>query len=132
MSPPPGHPKAGESLPEGGAQRQDAPMRCDDTVFTVRVEPAGWAFEAPASLPVLLAAQRAGIKLPSACRNGSCRSCLCPSLGGHVVYRIEWPGLSAEEKAAGDILPCVAHAASDLVIEQPGATRMAVGEYRGA
>ncbi|WP_428423189.1 2Fe-2S iron-sulfur cluster-binding protein [Methylibium sp.] len=102
-------------------------MSGDDAVFTVRVEPAGWEFEAPASLPVLIAAQRAGIRLPSSCRNGTCRTCLCESRSGDVAYRIEWPGLSAEEKAAKNILPCVAHAASDLVIEQPGATRLVVG-----
>jgi hypothetical protein len=33
-----------------------------------------------------------------------------------VTYRIEWPGLSAEEKVEGYILPCVAHAASDLTL----------------
>ena len=36
---------------------------------------------------------------------------------GRVRYRIDWPGLSAEEKADGLILPCVAVAESDLVIE---------------
>jgi hypothetical protein len=34
-----------------------------------------------------------------------------------VRYRIEWPGLSAEEKAEGYILPCVAHAQSDLILD---------------
>ena len=94
-------------------------MNSEDTaVYTVTVQPAGWEFAAPASLPLLVAAQRAGIQLPSSCRNGTCRTCLCESRHGEVAYRIEWPGLSAEEKAAGIILPCVAHARSDLVIEQ--------------
>ena len=35
---------------------------------------------------------------------------------GSVHYRIEWPGLSAEEKQAGYILPCVAYPLSDVVI----------------
>jgi hypothetical protein len=38
-----------------------------------------------------------------------------------VSYTIEWPGVSREEKAEGLILPCVAVAASDLVIEVPDA-----------
>jgi len=42
-----------------------------------------------------------------------------------VRYRIEWPGLSREEKAEGWILPCVAEAASDVVIEAPAARRKA-------
>lgn len=37
-------------------------------------------------------------------------------LSGRVSYRIEWPGLLAEEKAEGWILPCVAHPETDLVI----------------
>ncbi|WP_082536025.1 2Fe-2S iron-sulfur cluster-binding protein [Methylibium sp. Root1272] len=100
-------------------------MNGDDmAVYTVTVQPAGWVFAAPASLPLLVAAQRAGIRLPSSCRNGTCRTCLCESRHGEVAYRIEWPGLSADEKAAGSILPCVAHARSDLVIEQPAARRV--------
>jgi hypothetical protein len=34
-----------------------------------------------------------------------------------VAYSIEWPGLSAEEKAEGWILPCVALARSPCVLE---------------
>jgi hypothetical protein len=43
-------------------------------------------------------------------------------LSGEVRYDIEWPGLSAEEKAEGWILPCVAKPTSDVVIEQNGAS----------
>ncbi len=88
--------------------------------FNARIEPTGLRFDAPATLPLLLAAEQAGIELASSCRNGTCRTCLCRLVSGRVEYRIEWPGLSAEEKAEGLILPCVAHAASDLVIELPG------------
>ena len=91
-----------------------------DAVFTVRVEPDGSVFEAPAALPLLRAAELAGLTLlASSCRNGSCRACICRLASGQVVYRIEWPGLSLDEKQEGYILPCVAHPASDLVIELP-------------
>ena len=33
-----------------------------------------------------------------------------------VVYRIEWPGLSLDEKREGCILPCVAYPVSDVVL----------------
>jgi len=33
-----------------------------------------------------------------------------------VTYRMEWPGLSAEEKAEGWFLPCVAYPTTDLVM----------------
>ena len=85
--------------------------------FDVRVEPAGNHFPCPPDLPLLQAALLAGIELPSSCRNGTCRSCLCRLLEGQVTYRIEWPGLSAEEKREGFILPCVAYPVSSVVIQ---------------
>ena len=36
---------------------------------------------------------------------------------GEVRYAIEWPGLSAEEKAEGCVLPCVAYPASDVRLQ---------------
>ncbi len=85
----------------------------------VRIEPGGQAFVARPDQPLLAAARSAGLALPSSCRNGSCRACRCRLRSGRIVYLIEWPGLLAEEKAEGWILPCVACAVSDLVIEQP-------------
>ncbi len=86
-------------------------------------------FDAPVSLPLLHAAelaarqagqaQGAGVVWPSSCRNGTCRTCICRLLSGQVSYRIEWPGLSLDEKREGYILPCVAYPASDVVIEWP-------------
>jgi ferredoxin len=68
---------------------------------------------------LLEAALRAGLPLPRSCRNGTCRACLCRLESGAVTYRIEWPGLTAEEKAQGLILPCVALPRSDVTIDQP-------------
>ncbi|MFX1739062.1 2Fe-2S iron-sulfur cluster-binding protein [Paraburkholderia sp. A1RI_3L] len=87
----------------------------------VRVEPLGRTFEAPDTLTVLEAAGFANLRLPRSCRNGTCRTCLCRVIEGTVRHTIEWPGLSAEEKAQGYILPCVAVAQTDLVIEVPDA-----------
>ncbi|MEX8518626.1 MAG: 2Fe-2S iron-sulfur cluster-binding protein [Leptothrix sp. (in: b-proteobacteria)] len=90
----------------------------------VRIEPQSWTFVVPVSASVLEAALAAGLRLPSACRNGTCRACICRLKSGQVRYRIEWPGLSTEEKSEGWILPCVALAAADLVIEAPAARRI--------
>lgn len=95
------------------------PAAPDDDVFKARLGPAGRPFDAPASVPLLQSALAAGISMQSSCRNGTCRSCLCRLASGQVVYRIEWPGLSAEEKTEGFILPCVAYPRSDLVIAAP-------------
>ncbi|KQP39809.1 2Fe-2S iron-sulfur cluster-binding protein [Pseudorhodoferax sp. Leaf274] len=90
--------------------------------FTVRLQRPGAdpaQFEAPGDLPVLLAAERAGLAMESSCRNGTCRSCICLMEAGSVAYRIAWPGLSADEKHEGWILPCVAYATGDLALALP-------------
>jgi ferredoxin len=66
---------------------------------------------------LLEAALAAGIPLRRSCRNGSCRACLARLSQGQVIYRVAWPGLLAEERAEGFVLPCVATAASaELVL----------------
>ena len=88
--------------------------------FEVRIEPQGLVFRASAARPLLLSAADAGFELPTSCRNGTCRTCMRLLRAGSVTYRIEWPGLLAEEKEEGWILPCVAHPASDLVVDGAG------------
>ena len=87
----------------------------------VTVEPLGTTFDAPAGLTVLDAAQRARVRLARMCRNGTCRTCLCRIVRGEVRYTIEWPGITREEQAEGLVLPCVAIALTDLVIDAPDA-----------
>ena len=84
--------------------------------FLVTLQPGGPSFEAPADQTVLLAALAAGVTLPWSCRTGTCRTCIARLSEGRVQYRIEWPGLSSEEKADGYILPCVAEPRSDLTL----------------
>ncbi|CAN5761594.1 2Fe-2S iron-sulfur cluster-binding protein [soil metagenome] len=90
----------------------------------VVIEPQRWSFEADDDRPVLDSARSARIAMPKSCRNGTCRTCMCRLQAGSVHYRIEWPGLSAEEKASGYILPCVAYPDSDLLIDVPEARQM--------
>jgi ferredoxin len=102
----------------------EAPTMSDtERRFSIAIEPAGWQFDAPASLPLLRSAAAAGIVLPSSCRNGTCRACMCRLRSGQVRYEIEWPGLSVDEKRDGYILPCVAFPESDLVVEARHARR---------
>ncbi|HJV68351.1 2Fe-2S iron-sulfur cluster-binding protein [Ideonella sp.] len=89
----------------------------------MRIEPLGQDVAIAPGQSLLEAALAAGIRLPRSCRNGSCRACRCRLLAGAVSYRIEWPGLLAEEKAEGWILPCVALADTDVVIDAPWATK---------
>ncbi|WP_341906148.1 2Fe-2S iron-sulfur cluster binding domain-containing protein [Polaromonas sp. YR568] len=85
----------------------------------VRLAGDGTGFEAPGSQTLLVSAEAAGLPWPSSCRNGTCRTCMRLAVGGQVTYRIAWPGLSAEEKSEGWILPCVAYPASDLLLQDP-------------
>ena len=48
---------------------------------------------------------------------------MCRLKSGRVAYRIEWPGLSMEEKRDGYILPCAAYPQSDLLIDEVAAAR---------
>jgi ferredoxin len=91
--------------------------------YIVTLLPSGWQFRVPDGESVLEAAEAAGIELPSSCRNGTCRTCLCRKERGEVRYLVEWPGLSFDEKRDGDILPCVAVPLSDLVLHAPLARR---------
>jgi len=85
--------------------------------YKVLLQPSGLEFSAVPTTSLLTAALQAQIRLPSSCRNGTCRTCLCFLKSGQISYQIDWPGLTREEKAEGYLLPCVAVAESDLVLE---------------
>jgi ferredoxin len=91
-------------------------------IFTARVWPADLQYDVEGDLTLLEAADMGRVQLPSSCRNGTCRTCICRLVSGEVTYTVEWPGLSAEEKAEAYVLPCVARPLSDVVLEQPAAT----------
>ena len=95
------------------------PAGASDPCYSVLIQPLGRRFVAAPGQPLLRAAEAAGIELPSSCRNGTCRTCLCLRTAGESRHLIDWPGLSADEKDEGWILPCVAEARSDLVLDVP-------------
>jgi ferredoxin len=95
----------------------DRAMDVSPPSWLVRVLPLDASWPAPADQTLLDSARAAGVLLPSSCRNGTCRACRCQLLEGQVRYTIEWPGLSAEERAEGDVLPCVALPCSPVVLQ---------------
>jgi ferredoxin len=97
-----------------------------DRIWQARLGPDGPTFDAPGAMPLLRAAEAAGWPLPSSCRNGTCRTCLQHLRSGSVAHQVEWPGLSAQERSDGWILPCVAHPRSDLVLDDPYAQSLPV------
>ncbi len=92
--------------------------------FPVEIAPQGWRFDCAPGQTLLLAALEQGLRMPHSCRNGTCRACLARLLSGQIEYRIEWPGLSREEKAEGLILPCVACPRSPLTLEAPATVNL--------
>lgn len=86
----------------------------DPQLFNAVAEPEGQPFDAWSHQPLLVSLEQGGIDWPSSCRNGSCRTCIGMLEAGSVRYEIEWPGLFAEEKAEGWVLPCVAYPCGDL------------------
>jgi ferredoxin len=85
---------------------------------TLRLEPLGRDIPVAAGQTLLQAALAAGLKPRSACRNGTCRECMATLVQGRVRYTIDWPGLSPDEKAQGQVLPCVALPEGDVVLWQ--------------
>ena len=76
-------------------------------------------FDAWRDRSLLDSMEQGGLDWPSSCRSGSCRTCLTHLIEGEVRYEMEWPGLTAEEKAEGCVLPCVAQPVSDVVLDHP-------------
>lgn len=87
-------------------------------LFTVRTDPEQLQVDAFSNEPLLLSLEMGGSNWPSSCRNGTCRTCIGQLQSGTVRYEIEWPGLSAEEKTEGYVLPCVAYPCSDIVLQR--------------
>lgn len=85
--------------------------------FIAKCEPSGHQVDAWADQPLLDSLEGGGVDWPSSCRNGTCRTCLGQLVSGSVHYEIDWPGLTAEEKAEGYVLPCCAYPDSDLVLK---------------
>lgn len=110
MNPPAEAPKATTLPPD--------PLACAAAeVLTLHLHPGGQVLPARTDQTLWAALQAAGVPWPVSCRNGSCRTCIARLVEGRVEHRIEWPGLSAEEKAEGFILPCVAEPRSDVTLQ---------------
>jgi ferredoxin len=87
--------------------------------FSLTILPLGVSVPVAPGQSLLEAALAAGIALPRSCRNGTCRACRCQMRSGSVGYRVDWPGLSLDEQASGEVLPCVALPQTDVVMEVP-------------
>jgi len=87
--------------------------------FTLRMQPQGDTADAWPEHSLLTSLEMGGLKWPSSCRSGTCRTCMGLMTTGQVRYEMAWPGLTAEEKAEGWVLPCVAFPTQDVVLQDP-------------
>jgi len=94
-------------------------MPSDLPFFTAHIAPGGGQFDAWRERSLLDSLEQGGLQWPSSCRSGTCRTCIGHLVSGQVDYRMDWPGLTAEEKAEGCVLPCVAFPLSDVVLKDP-------------
>ena len=91
----------------------------DIPFFNARIDPDGGSFDAWKSQSLLDSLEQGGLQWPSSCRSGTCRTCIGQLVSGQVHYEMAWPGLTAEEKAEGCVLPCVARPLGDVVLRDP-------------
>jgi ferredoxin len=94
-------------------------MSQDIPFFNAHIAPDGGSFDAWREQPLLDSLEQGGLQWPSSCRSGTCRTCIGQLVSGQVRYEMAWPGLTAEEKAGGCVLPCVAYPMGDVVLKDP-------------
>ena len=93
-------------------------MQVEPKLYTVHVIAEDLQVDAWSNETLLVSLEMGGSNWPSSCRNGTCRTCIGQLDSGSVSYTVEWPGLSAEERDEGYVLPCVALPCSSLALQR--------------
>ena len=88
----------------------------DSSVPFVEFLRSGIQFELIPDMTLLEFAETVGVSLPYGCRQGQCGTCATRLLQGRVTMQAE-DGLSAEQKRAGFILPCVSRIDGSICID---------------
>jgi len=100
----------GESKLSTGSSPPEA-----DSVETVVFMHSGKVCQVPAGSTLLDVAERNDVQIPYGCRQGLCGTCATRVLSGAVQMDVD-VGLTAEQKDAGYVLPCVGHAEGTVVL----------------
>jgi ferredoxin-NADP reductase len=88
----------------------------DSSVPFVEFLRSGFQFELIPDITLLEFAETVGVSIPYGCRQGQCGTCATRLLEGRVTMQTE-DGLSAEQKRAGFILPCVSKIHGSICID---------------
>jgi CDP-4-dehydro-6-deoxyglucose reductase len=95
------------------------------------LEPSGLVFSAEDGESLLEAALAAGIVVPYGCKNGACGACHSTLKSGKAdLGTYQSFALPDADIAQGGLLLCTAHAKSDLVVEQPQASKGGLPEAK--
>jgi ferredoxin len=86
--------------------------------YTAEIQHQGqtYTIPVPADKTILIAAQEAGLDLPSSCNAGVCTTCAALITEGRVNQE-DGMGVSLDLQAQGYALLCVAYPLSDLKLE---------------
>ena len=86
-------------------------------IYRVEFSKTRRVIDCPEGVPVLEAARRAGVRLPSSCTKGMCGTCKSKLVSGTVELKHQG-GIRQREIDAGMTLLCCARPTSDLVVER--------------
>jgi ferredoxin-NADP reductase len=103
-----------ESFGESQRSTESRPReaRTDETVVFMRSEKV---CQVSAGGTLLDLAEKNGVQIPYGCRQGLCGTCATRVLSGTVQMDVD-AGLTAEQKNAGYVLPCVSRAEGTVVV----------------
>ena len=76
---------------------------------------SGKVCQATAGSTLLDLAEKNGVQIPYGCRQGLCGACATRVVSGTVQMDVE-AGLTAEQKEAGYVLPCVSRVEGTVVV----------------
>jgi ferredoxin-NADP reductase len=96
------------------SERFSAPPVADGRAFTLELENTGEVFEVPADRSALDVLAEAHPAIPYSCRQGFCGTCKLTVLDGEADHRDGF--LTADERDAGCLLPCVSRATGDRLV----------------
>ena len=103
-----------ESFGEGKPPTESRPLEAV-TVETVVFLHSEKICQVSSGSTLLDLAERNGVQIPFGCRQGQCGTCATRVLSGTVRMDVE-AGLTAAQRSAGYVLPCVSRAEGTVVL----------------
>ena len=102
----------------------DYPAEIRGKTFNLKIVQCGKEYDVPVSAdePIIVAAERAGIAVPSRCRSGECGWCRSKLVSGKVYIPEKTDGRRRADVEFNYIHPCSSFALSDLVLDVPNST----------